>query len=179
MHDNALSDVYFIRLFRHEEDMKEIQVKNMTVLVDDQDYELVSKHNWCLQPNTSNPNYKKRYYAKARINGEDIYMHDLICPSELTIDHKDLNGLNNQRANLRECTRSQNSCYKPKDNNPKNTSRYKGVSNLGNGKYRAGIGGRKFPRVSKYFNDEIEAALWYNKKAKEYYGEFAYLNEIG
>jgi len=69
-------------------------------IVDDKDFRLVSRFSW----------HHSKGYASARINGKLIKMHRLLMGAVLgqTIDHKDMNGLNNRRSNLRFCTRSQN-----------------------------------------------------------------------
>lgn len=78
-------------------------------LVDDRDFDLVSKYKWhIVKDNVSNP----VMYAQAtlRIKGTsrraNIYMHRLILgqDSSLVTDHIDHNGLNNTRKNLRACT---------------------------------------------------------------------------
>ena len=53
-------------------------------------------------------------------------------------------------------------------------SKYKGVSKTPKGKYRVSLG----DKYIKTFESETEAALFYNKIAKDKYGEFAYINKI-
>lgn len=122
-------------------------------------------------------------YAKAdmEVNGikTEVYMHRLIMgldnSSFLAVDHKDWNGLNNQRDNLRVATRAQNQA----NIRPLKTAfcEYKGVSydkNYPTKPWRARI---KNTLVG-YFHTPEGAAVAYNKKALELYGEFAYLNII-
>ena len=99
-----------------------------------------------------------------------------IVQKELMVDHINRNGLDNTRKNLRICTRSENlmNSKKPELNS---TSKYKGVNKCGNS-WRAEIRlNRKGFYLGK-FKTEKEAALAYNKKAIELFGEFARLNEV-
>ncbi len=73
-------------------------------LVDNEDYDLVSKHRWkALYAG-------KNRYAYTTIRNKSRYMHQLIkdCPKEKEIDHIDRNGLNNQRSNLRSVSHREN-----------------------------------------------------------------------
>jgi len=85
------------------------------------------------------------------------------------------NGLNNRKSNLRLCTRKENA----RNSRPclGGASRYKGVCrHKATKKYAARIE----VDVKRYslgrFDDQIEAAVAYDIKAKEFFGEFAYLN---
>ena len=77
-------------------------------MVDDQDYELLSKYKWY--------EAKGRYTSYANtsviIDGKrkTLSMHRMLLQPEsyLVVDHKDGNGLNNQRDNIWICTLSQN-----------------------------------------------------------------------
>ncbi len=93
----------------------------------------------------------------------------------IMVDHKDMNGINNQRHNLRICTDSENKCNKKSHKG--SISQYKGVS-MSKGKTRwvAQIAFNK--RVIKVggFIDEISAARAYNAAATYLHGEFARLN---
>jgi hypothetical protein len=79
--------------------------------------------------------------------------------------------------NLRLATSSQNCANSPKSKN--NTSGYKGVTwHKQHKKWYAQISkDRKNYFLGLYFKAE-EAALAYNKKALELFGEFAYLNDV-
>lgn len=71
-------------------------------LVDDADFELVSRYTWRLlkQRHTS--------YARASINGQRVYMHRFLCPDADEVDHINHDGLDNRRENLRPATHQQN-----------------------------------------------------------------------
>lgn len=96
--------------------MKSIQLgghrfKNKPVrgyaIVDDQDYEEASKHNWYL----STIGYP---VTTTNETGKKIYLHEFIIGKRVgfVIDHINHNRLDARRANLRHVTRSQNNMNK-------------------------------------------------------------------
>ncbi|MBE3141457.1 MAG: HNH endonuclease [Thermoplasmata archaeon] len=105
-----------------------------------------------------------------------IYIHRLImnAPHGIDVDHIDMDKLNNQRGNLRLCTRSQNMMNSGKRAN--NVSGYKGVSLVG-GKYiraQIRVNGEKIHLGN--FPDSISAAKAHDEVARKYHGEFARTN---
>jgi hypothetical protein len=91
------------------------------------------------------------------------------------VDHINGNGLDNRRENLRICSQALN-CANAKKTKGK-TSRFKGVFwNRQSKKWCAQIGNKKRNHIIGYFNSEARAAQAYNRKAKEFFGEFARLN---
>jgi len=142
-------------------------------IVDAADYDWLSQFRW----HASNP---KRPYAHRKERTErscrTIAMHRLIMdpPEGMYVDHIDGNGLNNRRSNLRICTPHQNSFNQPQR---KGTSRFKGVSFRKDcHKWEAQIRLKgKALRLGMY-EDEEQAARVYDRKARELYGRFAYLN---
>lgn len=94
------------------------------------------------------------------------------------VDHRDRNGLNNQKSNLRFCTPAQNHYNKPYYGTPK--SGYRGVYLQVDtkSKYAARIRANKNIIQLCGFNSAIEAATAYNELAKKYHGEFAILNQL-
>lgn len=76
--------------------------------VDNENFEKLNKYKWFAQKN------RNTFYAQRsiRINGKQImiYMHRIIIntPPGMTTDHRDGNGLNNQRENLRTATSQEN-----------------------------------------------------------------------
>src|SRR6185437_13748204 len=85
--------------------------RGRVVLVDDEDYELVSQYRWHVLEQVEPGRRPVGPYAKTtrKLNGRyvTIRMHILIMGRK-GIDHRDHNGLNNQRSNLRIATGSQN-----------------------------------------------------------------------
>ena len=154
--------------------MKYIPMINsdLMAVVDDDDYEMIIVYRW----RAMKPKHSHTPYA-VRSTRPQVYMHRLImsAPPGSKVDHRDMNGLNNLRSNLRFATQSQqmaNSRSRP------GTSVYKGVSwDKSSGYWRAAlvINGRQ---IMKLAHMELEAAKKYNALAIEHFGEFARLNEI-
>lgn len=97
--------------------------------------------------------------------------------TDLIVDHKDGNPLNNRKDNLQFITQPQNMIKKGRMSN--NSTGYRGVSRPKNrNRYVAHITKDKKCLYIGCFADKHKAALAYNKKAKELHGEFAVLNRI-
>lgn len=140
-------------------------------IVDAEDYAWLSQHKWCAAKD------KATFYAHRGSNGRLILMHREImrAPKGLMCDHRNHNGLDNRKSNLRLCTSAQNQYNK----RPKKgcSSRYKGVILRRDcKKWRAKICLKRKRIHLGDFPDEIKAALAYDDKAIELFGEFAYLN---
>lgn len=158
-----------------EKAMKEIPLtQGKVALVDDKDFEKLNKHKWCLTKQ-GNVFYAKR--CTTRPVNKTIYMHREIMgfPLGLGIDHKDTDGLNNQKSNLRICAHSGNGCNRPKTKT--NTSGYKGVYYFKrDNNFQAKIMLNKKSVHIGYFNNAREAAVAYDAVAAILHGEFARLN---
>lgn len=92
------------------------------------------------------------------------------------VDHRDGDGLNNQRCNLRAATNIQNQHNSRKHKNGV-TSRFKGVSRAQKRDAwvaRITIDGKI--KYLGYFKDDCDAARAYDKAAIEHFGEFAKVN---
>lgn len=147
-----------------------------TVLVSPEDSDLI-QYKWYAfrQSNTC--------YAGTTMPQGTVRMHRLILERILErplvkgelVDHRDTNGLNNRRDNLRLATSLQNQFNR---GTPKhNTSGYKGVMRGGSKWYaRININGKK--KFLGSFSDIKDAARAYNQAALEQRGEFANLNVI-
>jgi hypothetical protein len=141
-------------------------------LVDDEDYESLSKHHWNITTN----GYAKRciFSKKKRIN-KTILMHQEILNTPDWIDHKNMNKLDNQKDNLRICDASTNGINTKISS--KNTSGYRGVHFANDIKrWRASIHLNRKRIWLGVFKTAEEASIAYNLAAKKYFGEFARIN---
>lgn len=114
------------------------------------------------------------YYAARAVNGKFVYLHRFLMgalPGE-HIDHRDRDGLNCCRMNLRRATPHQNNCNRGKGRNA--SSQFKGVDKRAAG-WRARIRAGKQISLGTFATEE-EAARAYDAKAVELFGEFARLN---
>ncbi len=175
--------------------MKEIQLtQGKVALVDDEDYEYLNQWKWHAQKNGST--YYVARTIKKNCGGKvNLFMHRVVnkTPCGLFTDHIDMNGLNNQKTNLRNATKSENL----KNKESRGESKYKGVHRLvininrfnkkkgtskvytykywaveifdtnGNNRIRLGT-----------FKNEIDAAKKANEGMLKYHGKFARLNII-
>ena len=161
-----------------------ILTKNQKAWVDYIDADL-SSYKWYYHINhKGGTGYAARCVGGRKIK-QTIFMHNVIADrmglshsNRNTIDHVDQNKLNNSRLNLR-----------PTDNLSQqqinvaptklNTSGYKGVSfHVSHNKFRATIMINGKHCHLGYFNTPEEAALVYNQKALENWGERAWLNSL-
>jgi hypothetical protein len=150
--------------------MREVLLVNtdLTAKIDDEDYDLVSLLEWRLQGNDGD-----EQYAWSRRTG--LFMHHVVMLDLRRHDHKDGNGLNNQKSNLRVCTSQQNSANSKKRSAP-TTSRFKGVWRRPSGTWSAHIRVFGVKHHLGTFQDEIDAAIAYDEAASRAFGEFAQLN---
>lgn len=143
-------------------------------LIDDEDWNLVSPYRWWVQEQVRvGPRRHGPYAAATLPQHQNIFMHNLILGHK-RVDHADGDGLNNQRANLRIATRSQNGA----NSGPRRgTSQFKGVSwSRKDSSWRAQITVDRYMRFLGNFSDEEAAARAYDAAALAAWGEFAYLN---
>lgn len=140
--------------------------------IDNADYELVKNHSWSALITPTN------VYAKtsSKETGKRTkLLHSLLIPDAKLIDHRDGDGLNNRRINLRAATHRQNSgnCKKIKR---KTTSRYRGVHLHPCGKFASQIRNGSERIWLGLFVSEVEAAIAYDRAARNVFGVFARLN---
>lgn len=161
--------------------MKEIKLtQGKVALVDDEDFEYLNQFKWY-----ANKSYTtETYYAErtAIISGKkiNIRMHRVILGiknGKIRVDHKDRNGLNNQKENIRTCNASENGGNRKASKN--STSKYLGVSwDKNRQKWRSTIMKNRKQIPLGRFDSEIDAAIAYNLEAVRVHGEFANLNLI-
>jgi HNH endonuclease len=151
--------------------MKRIELsQGKFALVDDADYPSVSKFRWYAS-RTGRRVYAVRNLKKGE-SGSRL-LHRFLIPSQIEIDHRDGDGLNCQRRNLRPATKQENQRgFRRKAAGA--SSRFRGVSwHRGENKWRATITINYKDIHLGYFQDEILAAKKYNQAARKFFGEFA------
>lgn len=141
--------------------------KDYYAIVDSCDYEEVNLTNWSLS---------NGYAVSSLYGGMHRFIMGLNRHENMEVDHKNHNKLDNRKENLRICTRNENE-YNKKPHGK--SSQYKGVHRTG----RAVLFTSKITKDGiSYkvgtFANEVDAALAYNQKAIELFGEFAFLNKI-
>lgn len=146
-------------------------------IVDEQDYYRYNDYRW-------SPQKKSRTYYAIRVvsNCEKtlriVSLHREIMnePKGLLVDHKNGDGLDNRRANLRTATKF-DSVHNRRKRKTKTSSRYTGVNiDKETGRWVARIRNRGKRTWLGSFKDEAAAARAYDEAAKKYHGEFARLN---
>ena len=183
--------------------MKELIIESkthgtQTILLDDEDYELVTNVHWSWYIRRFQYKDKEKWYGEAKMGPNQakkfrelypdhylsssgcLMMHKFIMnsPKGMCVDHINHDGLDNRRENLRICTYSQNSQNKRLREDSR--SGYKGVYVAPNGgRFQAYIRKPNSPKRQislGYYETAAEAARVYDKAAKELFGEFAYFN---
>lgn len=143
----------------------------MELLLDLEDREKVLAHRWWL--------HSRKRAVIGRVGPRFVNLGRFILDYDgpLQVDHINRNPLDNRKANLRLCTRTQNMMNRgPRAD--KRQSKYKGVffkKNKGRWMARLRKEGRQYDRWAK---SELHAAQLYNELAKKHFGEFAYLNPV-
>lgn len=147
--------------------------KGQYATVDDEDFDFLSQWKWHAQPNTHGGFYANRHDEA----GQLVAMHRVIngTPEGFVTDHRDGDGLNNRRSNLRTATQLQNMMNRHGKRG--GTSRHKGVwadPNPRNRKlWRAAIRINGKLKYLGRFHTEDEAAEAYAAAAQHHFGEFA------
>jgi hypothetical protein len=158
--------------------MKEITLtQGKVAMVDGGDFEYLNQFKWYARKNGCCYYALRHLYGKY---GKPITMHFEIMgqpPKGMLQDHKDGNGLNNQKGNLRFCTVAQNQWNSAKQKD--NQSGYKGVHLAkGRRKWTAQIMVNGEKKYLGRFHTPQEAAIAFNEAALKYHGEFARLNHV-
>lgn len=158
--------------------MKQIPLtQGKFALVDDEDYERVMRYKWCAT-RTRRTWYAMRR-AGTRPNRKTIMLHRFIlnAPAGVEVDHRNSDGLNCTRGNIRIATHQQNNWNRRKKLNT--ASRFIGVMFDGERKHwRAYIRVNGKRKWLGRFKDERLAAIARNSAAVTYHGEFARLNDV-
>jgi hypothetical protein len=142
--------------------------------IDAEDRQIAEPWNWTAY---TDPRHRETY-AVHRANGETVYLHravmGLVKGDGLEVDHRDSNGLDCTKANLRVCSRAQNARHIR--SHLDSQSQYAGVSwHRASGKWRATVGSTALG----LFERELDAAKARDIAAAKAFGEFAIVNVGG
>ena len=153
--------------------------RGYTALIDDEDYEMLSKFKWHVY--ISKRKHKTRIYANHKSGNNNFSMHRYILnvtDKTQIVDHIDGNGLNNCKNNLRIVSNSiniQNQKILCGSNTSGFTGVYKDKRNLKKKYHSQIVKDRVIYRLG-YYETAEEAAKAYDKKALELFGNLAALN---
>lgn len=156
--------------------------------VDDGDYDLLAGYKWFafLHHGTWYAGtciYSPEIVGPHKHKVELVRMHRLVMAcvkgDRKIVDHKDGDGLNNQRDNLRIASKNGNA----QNAKAKYGKKYKGVYVNPSGRVkgwtaRINIPNTEHEKTLGCFETRGDAALAYNEAAKLYHGEYARLNEV-
>jgi hypothetical protein len=148
--------------------------KGFNTLIDEEDFERVGRLKWIVQPSLHV--FYARRTERVGVNRRRLaILHRVLldAPKGMDVDHRNGDGLDNRKANLRLATHSQN--HQNRRMRPKGRSRFKCVSLQGN-TWRAYISVAGRLKDLGRFTSEEDAARAYDVAAREHFGEFACTN---
>jgi len=157
--------------------MKKVELSQGKVaLVDDADFAAVSQFTWCAHKAHKRPG---KWYAHTNVKREDgtrttLTMHHAVLPGVSQIDHRNNDGLDNRRSNLRPATHAQNARNRRKPRHGRNP--FKGVYPLPSGKWRVCICVSGQQHGLGVFSSPETAAHVYDSAARKFFGDFAKVN---
>jgi len=140
-------------------------------IIDSADVTVVASYRWHARVDSKRPHV---WYALTLRDGRTVSMHRLLlgAPAELKVDHKDGDGLNNRRYNIRLATDAQNCFNRATDRGT--ASGFKGVTfHKKTKKWAARINKQGIGYNLGLFQATEDAARAYDAKARELFGEFA------
>lgn len=161
-----------LRPLRIEGDVAYVPLtQGMEAIIDASDAALIQDANWHARKGSGANWYASTDSKQER--GVMIRMHRLIIgvtDPKIPIDHRDGNGLNNRRSNLRIATTQQNAW-----NRRLPTEGYKGVTQTAHAFLAQITVGGEHRNLGSFFTAE-DAARAYDMAAREAFGEFAVTN---
>jgi len=144
-------------------------------LISSEDFQTVRPFRWCAYSG------RKTFYVGTNVRNADVgwttlKLHRLLLPDTVCVDHRDGNGLNNTRSNIRPATHGQNIANQRRTLGGK-SSQFKGVWwHKARGKWEASIMVNGRTIFLGRFTDEFAGARAYNRAALKYFQDFAAIN---
>lgn len=172
------------QIYLYKKEGKSIVASDLYAMVDDEDYERISKNRWFimrLYHCNTDILYARRYEGSPKkFNHKAILMHREILnvtQKNDKVDHKDGNGLNNQRENIRIGTHSDNMSNRKVSY--KKEIKYLGVYfDKKYGNYRASLKKHGVVHSKRPFDTPELAAIAYNDLVLKYNPTYGRLNII-
>ncbi len=151
------------------------------VKIDREDLSRVQKHSWRVTKGTTG---RRRVVTSIRgpkgVRSVTLGRYLMNPPKGKQVyPRRFQNELDYRKDNLIVCTLKERQQMLPK-NRTRGSSQYRGVSfDRANGKWRASIEVNGQSINLGYYKTEAQAALAYNRAAREYFGSLAYQNQVG
>lgn len=128
---------------------------------------------------------QKTGYLAVRLDGQNLLVQKLlyeayigVVPDGFCLDHIDGNRNNNSLSNLRICSKEQNNQNRSKNQTRVDAIPFKGVYKTPEGRYESKLKSKGVRHYMGRFDSMEEAAIAYNERALQVFGDFARLNEF-
>lgn len=151
------------------------------IKVDREDFERINRHSWTIIQQRNEGKRQAVTSIKTKTGYKQVTLGKFIMnppKGKFVYPRRSREELDYRKSNLIVCTMKERQIMLPKRRGD-TSSRFKGVSwDRSKSRWRAHIDIKGQTRAIGYFKDEEEAALAYNKRAKELYGDIAYQNPV-
>lgn len=151
--------------------------RQLTALVAVEDASLVAAFNWSAAVVNAGKGVYAATHGHTSGGSRNLLLHRLLLPPPrgLVVSLRDGNGLDCRRSNLRLASKTE--ARRPRPPHRNNTSGFKGVTlDHTTGRWQAQITANRRYRTLGTFGTREEAAVAYDKAARELHGDFARTN---